>query len=194
MSDRILRRLPLLAAVLLVAWLPLARTQDTLTGRQLVREPVTVFAVRHAEKGADDPRDPGLTSSGEARAAELARLLSAAGVTHLYSTDYRRTRDTLAPLEAATALDVELYDPGDVHGLAQRLRELPSGAVAVVAGHSNTTPGLVLALGGELEGLGTVRGAPALGEDEYDRLFQVTLPASEAPSALSKLIEFRYGG
>ena len=73
MSDLILRRLPLLAAVLLLAWLPLARTQDTLTGRELVREPVTVFAVRHAEKGADYPRDPGLTSSGETRVADLLR-------------------------------------------------------------------------------------------------------------------------
>jgi hypothetical protein len=62
--------------------------------------------------------------------------------------------------------------------------------VAVVSGHSNTTPGLVLALGGEAEGVKEGRGGPVLGEDEYDRLFLVTLPKGEGAVSL---VELRYG-
>lgn len=152
--------------------------------------PVTVIALRHAEKGTDDPRDPHLSEAGTARAAELARLLSHAGVTHLFSTPYHRTRDTLAPLAAALELDVEPYIPADMDALHKRLAALPPGSVAVVAGHSNTTPGVVLALGGTIAELGSHRGAPALDEAEFDRAFVVTLATATTEA---KCLELRYG-
>jgi len=151
---------------------------------------VTVIAVRHAEKGADDPRDPGLTDDGEERAAALAKLLAHAGVTHLYSTSYRRTQATVAPLATSLELEITSYDPRGLTGFAEDLRKLSPGSVAVVSGHSNTTPGLVLALGGEIEDLNKGRGGPTLGEDEYDRLFLVTLPGAEG---LTSCVELRYG-
>ncbi len=152
--------------------------------------PVTVIAVRHAEKGADDPRDPGLTEEGARRAAALAKLLSHAGVTHIYSTGYRRTQATVEPLATRLKLDVEEYSPRDLNGFSEGLKGLPPGSVAVVSGHSNTTPGLVLAMGGELEGVKEGRGGPVLGEEEYDRLFLVTLPKGEGAVSL---VELRYG-
>lgn len=152
--------------------------------------PVTVIAVRHAEKGADDPRDPGLTEEGAQRAEALARLLSKAGVTHIFSTDYRRTQATVAPLAAGYKLEVETYNPRDMRGFIERLSALPASSVAVVSGHSNTTPGLVLALGGAPVGLETVRGAPSLGEEEYDRLFLITLSDREGGESC---VELRYG-
>ena len=155
-----------------------------------VRRPVTVIAVRHAEKGADDPRDPGLTKEGSLRAAALAKLLSRAGVTHVYSTTYRRTQATVAPLATSLELEVAGYDPRGLSAFAKQLRALPPGSVAVVAGHSNTTPGLVMALGGEIHGLTKARGGPFLGEEEYDRLFLVTLPKTEGAESC---VELRYG-
>ena len=137
--------------------------------------PITVIAMRHAEKGADDPRDPHLSEAGTARAAELARLLSHAGVTHLFSTPYHRTRDTLAPLAAALELEVAAYNPAAMDAFLKQLQGLPPGSVAVVAGHSNTTPGVVLGLGGTIADVGSHRGAPALDEAEFDRAFVVTL-------------------
>ena len=53
--------------------------------------PVTVFVVRHAEKGPEVP-DPSLTDTGQHRAAELARALSDAKVTALYTTEFKRTQ------------------------------------------------------------------------------------------------------
>ena len=152
--------------------------------------PVTVIAVRHAEKAADDPRDPGLTDGGEERAAALAKLLSHAGVTHVFSTPYRRTEATVAPLATDLELEVTSYDPRRVTSFAEDLRRLSPGSVAVVSGHSNTTPGLVLALGGEIKDLNKGRGAPSLAEEEYDRLFLVTLPGTEGPTSC---VELRYG-
>jgi len=143
----------------------------------------TAILVRHAEKGADDPAspgDPGLSEAGAARAAALARTLAAAGVTHLYASPYRRTQDTLAPLAAATGADVVVYDPRELGQLAQDLRALPAGSVAVVAGHSNTTPALAGLLGGALAGL-DARGF--LAEDEHDRLIVQTLAAATGESS-----------
>ena len=151
---------------------------------------VTVIAVRHAEKGQIDPRDPGLTEAGEERARELARMLSKSGVTHVFSTPYRRTRATVAPLAKLMELELTEYSPRDMVAFAKKLIQLPPGSVALVAGHSNTTPGLVLAMGGEITELESHKGSPALGEDQFDRLFVTTLPPN---GQRVKTLELRYG-
>ncbi len=152
--------------------------------------PVTVIAVRHAEKSTDDPRDPSLSEVGQARANDLTHLLAKAGVTHVFATPYKRTRDTVAPLAKALELAVVDYSPADMPAFLATLRALPAGSVAVVSGHSNTTPGVVLDLGGEIEEYGVVRGAPVLDDAEYDRLFIVTL-GNKIRKA--KTLELRYG-
>jgi phosphohistidine phosphatase SixA len=153
--------------------------------------PVTVIAIRHAEKAHDGTRDPALTEEGQERAEVLARLLGHAEVTHVFSTRYRRTEATVAPLAKRLKLEVLRYDPTAMEELVERLRGLPGGSVALVSGHSNTTPGLVLALGGAIPELGSVRGAPALDESEYDRMFLVTLPVLAEGAA--SCVELRYG-
>ncbi len=158
--------------------------------------PITVLAVRHAEKAADGGRDPELSDVGRTRARDLARLLEHAGVTHLFTTDYKRTRATLAPLARVTGLEVLDYSPRDLPELLAHLNSLKPGSIAVVCGHSNTTPDLVRGLGGQLKGLTEVRGQSCLGEDEYDRLF-VTVLASELARGevmrTAKTMELRYG-
>lgn len=165
--------------------------------RPVVREegepPVTVFLLRHAEKANEHTRDPDLTEAGEARAASLAELLVAAKVTHLFSTEYRRTRNTLAPLAKQTELEVEVVSAREPNQLVQRLRGLPPGSTAVVSGHSNTTPALAAALGCELDGLHETQRGPMLGENEYDRLFLLTLPPAGAKGVTGKVVELRYG-
>ncbi|MFI5075863.1 MAG: histidine phosphatase family protein, partial [Vicinamibacteria bacterium] len=60
-----------------------------------------VIVVRHAEK-ADQTPDSALSPKGQVRAKALADLLRGAGVTHVITSEYLRTRETAAPL--ATAL------------------------------------------------------------------------------------------
>ncbi|WP_306252885.1 histidine phosphatase family protein [Parvularcula sp. IMCC14364] len=159
------RRLFFIGAVLALAActstkVPTADGGDTLT---------VIYLVRHAEKQTGT--DPSLTVAGQERAALLARELSDAGLTHIHSTEYRRTRETAMPVAQFTGLPVSLYDPRDLPGFAARLTEEPG--THLVVGHSNTTPALVAALGGE-------PGTPIYEKSEYDRLYVVTIPAEGA--------------
>lgn len=139
---------------------------------------VVVYLVRHAEK-VDDSRDPALSEAGKARAGRLAAMLRDAGITHVWSTDYQRTRHTAEPVARAASLTVELYDPRDPAGLATKLKATPGRHLVV--GHSNTTPGLVEALGGDPRG--------TIADDEYDRLYLVVVQMHHVTSTL-----IRYGG
>lgn len=127
--------------------------------------PLTVYLVRHAEKMADS-RDPELSDSGQARAATLATILKDAEVGHVHSSDYKRTRDTAAPVAKVHGLRVELYDPSDLPSLADALRS--AGGRHLVVGHSNTTPALAELLGG-------ASGGPIDERGEYDRLYVITI-------------------
>ncbi len=126
---------------------------------------VVVFVVRHAEKVEDGSQDPPLTAAGRARAALLAHMLGDVGLTGAYATDYRRARATAGPAARAAGLEVRLYDPAKPAELAARLRAR-AGRYLVV-GHSNTVPGLVRALGGDL--------GPEMSEAAYDRLYVVLI-------------------
>lgn len=136
--------------------------------------PTVVYLIRHAEKSiagpSDDPTDPHLSSQGVKRAGDLVRLLGEAGVTSIFSTDYRRTIETVDPLAKHLNLEVQNYDPHDLSGFAEMLKS--SAARHVVSGHSNTTPVLVELLGGEP--------GPAIDEErEYDRLYILVIDGGE---------------
>ncbi len=143
----------------------------------------TIWLVRHAERAdahGDPAPDPELSPEGHARAAELARLLGEAGITSLHSTDYHRTRQTVAPLAQALGLEVGLYDPRDPSSLAALEAALRMPGRHLVVGHSNTTPALVERLGG-------VAGGP-MPESEYDRLYLVRIGADGVETTI-----LRYG-
>jgi phosphohistidine phosphatase SixA len=150
-----------------------------------LRAPVTVVLVRHAETTGEGAQRA-LSEEGSGRAAALARLLGHAGVTHLYCSPYPRTRQTLGPLQALTKLEVVEVSPREAARQVELLRELPPGSLAVVSGHSNTVPGLVSRLGGEVRDLEDSPYGPMIAEDQHDRLYVVTLPgvAGAAPSTL----------
>ncbi len=141
-------------------------------------EPVVVYLVRHAEK-VDASADPALSAEGTERAQLLAHILADAGITQIHSTDYERTRQTGAPLAEQLGMDIASYDPRDLPGFAARLRATPGRHL--VLGHSNTTPDLVAALGGDP--MGAIDEAA-----EYDRLYSVVILGDKTVSTL-----LRYG-
>lgn len=126
-------------------------------------EDTVYYLFRHAEKLADSP-DPGLTEDGQARAEKLAAMLKDEGVTRIFSSNYKRTRDTVGPLAEATGVEVEIYDPRDLPGFADQLREMDG--VIIISGHSNTTPELTALLSGYA--------TEPMEESEYDRFYMVT--------------------
>ena len=135
----------------------------------------TVYLVRHAEKAAGP--DPSLTIVGRARAEILTQELAGAGLTEIWSTDTKRTRETAKPTSDATRLPIRIYDPARQKAFAAQLKATP-GTILVV-GHSNTVPQLVELLGGKA-------GAPIDEATEYDRLYVVTVTKGRARSELRR--------
>lgn len=125
--------------------------------------PQTVFVMRHLNTPAG-ALDPDLLPEGQRRAAALARWFRRSErPVAIYVTDYRRTRQSAAPLAAALRLTPIVYNPADTPALIARVRA-EHGNVLVV-GHSNTVPDIVAALGG-------ARPAP-LGYDDFGDIWRV---------------------
>ena len=131
--------------------------------------PSVVFAAdiwlfRHAEKA--EGTDPALTNAGLDRARRIAAIIQAGrdadAPLWLFSTDYQRTRQTIAPLAAMAGAEVTLYNPRQLAEFAEELRQL-QGTV-VVAGHSNTTPALLKLLSGIER---------QISEDKFDALYHL---------------------
>ena len=132
-------------------------------------EPV-FFLVRHTERTDDAPGaphepDPHISKAGQDRATLLATMLKDAGLTHIHSSDFVRTRETAAPTTAATGIELTLYDVDDIAGFAEQLKTQKGRHLVV--GHSNTTWDLVEALGGDP--------GPPIESLEYDRLYMVIM-------------------
>jgi broad specificity phosphatase PhoE len=125
--------------------------------------PDLVILVRHAERATEPASDPGLAPAGEQRAQALALALAGLRVNAILTTQFRRTRDTAAPLAKAMGVQPQVIDTksGDARTVADAVRA-QSGVVLVV-GHSNTVPAILAALGGPSQ--------PALCETSFHHVF-----------------------
>ena len=116
--------------------------------------------------------DPPLSKSGELRAERLVNVLAAYKPDIIYSTNYKRTKATAAPLATQTGKEIQLYDPKKLPLFADSLL-LVKGKIIVVVGHSNTTPALVNLLIKENK-------YAALDDEEYGTYWIVTLQNGKA--------------
>lgn len=106
------------------------------------QETTTFILVRHAEKADDGTKNPPLTEEGVMRANNLLELLEATDISAIYSTDYNRTQQTVAPLAMGKELDILSYGWKDPKALLTTMIGAHSGGTVVISGHSNTTPTL----------------------------------------------------
>jgi 2,3-bisphosphoglycerate-dependent phosphoglycerate mutase len=134
----------------------------------------TLIVLRHAEReGAGN--DPGLSAAGAVRAEEIARVLSNVPVAAIYSTPFNRTRQTVQPLARIKGIPVSEYDPQKPFpALVAEIVAAAHGRVAVIVGHSNTVPGILRELSHNAFNI-------AIGEQQFDNLFIVSLPDSLTP-------------
>ncbi|MEM9381419.1 MAG: histidine phosphatase family protein [Planctomycetota bacterium] len=177
--------------------LPAAACRSNSTGQEGSRRSrplrATLVLVRHTEKDTDDAVDPSLSAAGVERAKDFARTFAATGVTALVHTQYKRTRDTLAPLAEARELEPEQFDAGDFDGVLDRLQDAGPDEVIAVAGHSNTIPAIAYAFGADLpdldpESVTANKPFGNLPHGAYDRVHVLTPGGKTA-----RLVELRYG-
>lgn len=129
-----------------------------------------VFVVRHAER-ADAvtggqtmmATDPDLSDVGKARAESLAAALKDAGIKAIYTTEYKRTRQTAEPLAKTLGIEVTVVPARDMAGLIEKVKA--ATANVLVIGHSNTVGEVIARLG--------VTDPVKLTDDDYDNLFVV---------------------
>jgi 2,3-bisphosphoglycerate-dependent phosphoglycerate mutase len=147
------------------------------------RRPVTtIIVIRHAEK-VIDPNNPDvdLSPAGQARAQELVRVFGDAGINAIYATQFKRTQQTVKPLADKLGLPVYQVNSKDTGDLVTQIRAQNSGQVVLVAGHNNTVPDIVAALGGPT--------FPIIPETEFDNLYIVTVYRT----GKAKVVKLKYG-
>ena len=141
-----------------------------------------IYLVRHAEKVANSPTDPDLSSTGKTRAQALKDSLSNQPVTAIYSTAFKRTIQTAAPLAAAKKIQVQTYDAQNLQALANKVLTDDPHQTVLIVGHSNT----VLET---LEAFKANRPIPKITDSDYNYLFKLTLQENQKPKIEVK----RYG-
>ncbi len=148
---------------------------------QSTEAPTVVMVLRHAEPvmpamGQERDPDPSLNEAGRQRAQSLIDVVGDAGVTAIYSSQFKRTQETVAPLAAHLGIPVTTAEVSratlDTYPkqLAETILAEHRGETVVVVNHSNTTPLIVEALGGVP--------VPEITEDEFDHFLIVIIPAS----------------
>lgn len=145
--------------------------------------PLIVILARHAEKEVVPPenKDPNLSLAGQARAQEIARMFGDAGVTSIYATQYKRTQQTVKPLADKLALSATVVEAQKTPELVKLLRGSKPGEVVFLAGHNNSVPEIIAALGGPK--------MPIIPETEYDNLFILAVLGDGS----AKLLKMKYG-
>jgi broad specificity phosphatase PhoE len=141
---------------------------------------VTLLAVRHAD--IDLPphsQDPELNAAGRVRADALAHVVGRSGVSTIFTSEFARTKQTVEPSARVLGL-VPRPAPPDAT-LARDALAGNFGDVVLIAGHSNTIPTILDALG--------AASLPVIGEREFDNLFVLTTHSGGG----GELLHLRYG-
>jgi 2,3-bisphosphoglycerate-dependent phosphoglycerate mutase len=170
-----------LCNLVLIAWLA---TSSYSAGLHVIDQPtIILILVRHAEKKIVPPenKDPDLSPAGVARAEELVRMFSDAGITTIYATQYKRTQQTVKPLANKLRLPVTQVEAKQTPELVKQIHARGAGQVIFIAGHNNTVPEIIAAMGGPQ--------MPIIPETEYDNLYVLTVQSDGS----AKLLKIKYG-
>jgi 2,3-bisphosphoglycerate-dependent phosphoglycerate mutase len=145
--------------------------------------PLTLILVRHAEKKIVPPenKDPDLSPAGVARAEELVRMFGDSGIGAIYATQYKRTQQTVKPLADKLNIPVTQIEAKKTADLVKQIRAQKAGQVIFIAGHNNTVPEIIAAMGGPQ--------LPIIPETEYDNLYILTVQSD----GTARLLKMKYG-
>ena len=125
-----------------------------------------VFLTRHAEKQLSSGKDPQLTVAGKAQAVRLIKTLENVTVDAIFTTPYQRTTQTITPIAKHRGIKPHSeYIPADK--FADMIKRDYQNKTVLLAGHSNTVPAKIKALG--------VSKDIQISESQYGQLFKVVI-------------------
>ena len=103
----------------------------------------TFYLIRHAEKVRTNKsdRDPALNEKGIIRALNWKEFFIDKDISKIYSTNYKRTLETVKPIKEALGLNTILYSPSNID--YKNFISSNKGEIVLVVGHSNTIPDFV---------------------------------------------------
>jgi phosphohistidine phosphatase SixA len=144
---------------------------------------MTVILVRHAEKKIVPPenKDPELSQAGIARAQELVKMFGGSDIKVIYATQYKRTQQTVKPLAEKLGIPITQVDAKKTAELVKQIRSRNAGQVIFIAGHNNSVPEIIAALGGPQ--------LPIIPEAEFDNLYILTIQSDRSAT----LLKMKYG-
>ena len=130
----------------------------------IAQDKTILYLIRHGEK-ADQSTDPELSPAGIARAAKWATYFEEIPIDKFYTTNYKRTQQTCAPIATSKKREIQVYKPEEMD--LKKLIENNSGKTIMIVGHSNSIPKHI----NQLLGSATHETIP---DSEFGRLYIVT--------------------
>jgi len=128
--------------ILFILFAITASCNDKITSNK--KNKTTIFyLIRHAEKDRSNPNDqnPNLTMKGMDRARHWKKYFDSIPLNSIYTTSYKRTKQTIAPISKAKKIKPKIYSPNKIN--IQDFIETNYGKNVLISGHSNTTPNMV---------------------------------------------------
>ncbi len=157
-----------------------------LTSENIYAQDITIILLRHAEKdisASANKADPELTAEGQKRAERLVETVGKYKPQQIFSTIFKRARNTAVPLAENLnpdyRLQIQFYDYAELEELAKRLLKLKVKSVVVV-GHNTTTPELANLLIKQNK-------YKALDDNEYNKIWIIKIKKNKVED---KVIEY----
>lgn len=127
-------------------------------------ETTTYYLIRHAEKNMKNPKDtnPSLSEEGRQRALDWVQAFKDIELDEIYSTQFKRTQETVTPVAVAKHLKIKPY--GGENPPLQEMLKTATGKNILIVGHSNTVSEIANTIIGEEK-------FTPLSDDTYDLLF-----------------------
>jgi 2,3-bisphosphoglycerate-dependent phosphoglycerate mutase len=152
-------------------------TMAILQAQESIEITTTYFLIRHSEKVRENPADknPDLNERGFQRAVNWEKVLQHISFDAIYSTDYKRTLNTITPISKKLNLVPFMYNPSKVDfGQFQIENE---GKNVLIVGHSNTIPQFV-------NGLIHQQKYKEMDDNEFSHLYIVTVKGNQVTDLL----------
>jgi 2,3-bisphosphoglycerate-dependent phosphoglycerate mutase len=102
----------------------------------------TYYFIRHSEK-MDQSENPNLSELGKKRAENWKNIFSEITFDAIYSTDYKRTIETVTPTANSKniTITITIYNPKTIN--IEEFKKATTSKTILIVGHSNSTPTFV---------------------------------------------------